>query len=226
MTEIRCSALLFDMDGVLIDSTPAVARVWRNWAIEHGFDPAEVVGRAHGRPSLTTIREYLPNANHLAENREVERREIEDTEGVVFLPGARELLASLPQGRWTIATSCTRALAEVRLRVAGLPIPERLITSNDVTNGKPDPEPFLKAAANLGFAAEDCIVLEDAPAGIRAGKASGARVIAFRTTVPETELHIAGADWIVNSCAEIELVEVVPADSSPGLRLVVHEGIR
>jgi sugar-phosphatase len=225
MTEVRCSALLFDMDGVLIDSTPAVARVWRNWAIEHGFDPAEVVGRAHGRPSLTTIREYLPKANHLTENREVERREIEDTEGVVFLPGARELLASLPEGRWTIATSCTRALAEVRLRVAGLPIPGHLITSSDVINGKPDPEPFLKAAAALGFVAEECIVLEDAPAGIRAGKASGARVIAFRTIVPETELRLAGADWIVNSCAEIELVEVVYADSSHGLRLLLHGGI-
>ncbi len=137
MTKVRCSGLLFDMDGVLIDSTPAVARVWRNWALERGFDPVEVVGRAHGRPSLTTIREYLPKANHLAENREVERREIEDVEGIVLLPGARELLASLPEGRWTIATSCTRALAEVRLRVAGLPVPEHLITSSDVTNGKP-----------------------------------------------------------------------------------------
>src|SRR5450432_3644729 len=105
MISIGCNALLFDMDGVLIDSTPAVARVWRSWALEHGFDPDEVVCRAHGRPSLTTIREYLPNADHLAENREVERREIEDVEGVVFLPGARELLASVPQGRWTIATS-------------------------------------------------------------------------------------------------------------------------
>lgn len=229
MRQIRCSALLFDMDGVLIDSTPAVARVWRNWAIEHGFDPVEVVGRAHGRPSLTTIREYLPSADHFAENREVERREIEDVEGVVFLPGARELLASLPEGRWTIATSCTRVLAEVRLRVAGLPIPGHLITSSDVANGKPHPEPFLKAAASLGFDAQDCIVLEDAPAGIRAGKASGARVIAFRTTVPEEELRLAGADWIVNSCMEIELVTVEPASPhpdpypDPGLILHVHD---
>ena len=229
MRQIRCSALLFDMDGVLIDSTPAVARVWRNWAIEHGFDPVEVVGRAHGRPSLTTIREYLPSADHFAENREVERREIEDVEGVVFLPGARELLASLPEGRWTIATSCTRVLAEVRLRVAGLPIPGHLITSSDVANGKPHPEPFLKAAASLGFDAQDCIVLEDAPAGIRAGKASGARVIAFRTTVPEEELRLAGADWIVNSCMEIELVTVEPASPhpdpypDPGLILHLHD---
>jgi sugar-phosphatase len=225
MTLIRCYALLFDMDGVLIDSTPAVARVWRRWALERGFDPVEVVARAHGRPSLTTIREYLPDADHLAENREVERREIEDVEGVAFLPGARELLASLPQGRWTIATSCTRVLAEVRLRVAGLPIPEHFITSGDVTNGKPHPEPFLKAAASLGFSATGCVVLEDAPAGIRAGKASGARVIALRTTVPEAELHRAGADWIVNNCADVELVENELPGPSTGLSLLLRDGI-
>jgi sugar-phosphatase len=223
MTEICCNALLFDMDGVLIDSTPAVTRVWRKWAIEHGLDPAEVVGRAHGRPSLTTIREYLPDADHIAENREVERREIEDVEGVVFLPGARELLAALPQGRWTIATSCTRTLAEVRLRTAGLPMPRQLITSSDVTNGKPHPEPFLKAAASLGFVATDCVVLEDAPAGIRAGKASGARVIAFRTTVPEAELNEAGADWVVNDCSDVEPVQAEPKDGSCCLKLILHD---
>src|ERR1700758_1843385 len=134
MTQIHCAALLFDMDGVLINSTPAVARVWTRWAIEHGFDPKEVVARAHGRPSLTTVREYLPNADHAAENREVERREIEDLEGVVPLPGAVELLRSLPAERWTIVTSCTRALAKVRIQAAGLPPPKKLITSNDITH--------------------------------------------------------------------------------------------
>src|SRR5437868_7941352 len=119
MTQVQCSALLFDMDGVLIDSTPAVARVWHKWAVERGFNPEGVVSRAHGRPSLTTVREYLPGADHEAENREVERREIEDLEGVVPLPGAVDLLASLPEDRWTIVTSCTRRLAEVRLRAAG-----------------------------------------------------------------------------------------------------------
>ena len=99
MTEIHCAALLFDLDGVLINSTPAVARVWRGWAIEHGFNPDEVVARAHGRPSLTTVREYLPSSDYEAENREVERREIADLEGVVPLPGALDLLASLPADR-------------------------------------------------------------------------------------------------------------------------------
>src|SRR5205814_7556986 len=122
MIQIQCEALLFDMDGVLINSTPAVARVWARWAIERGFNPEEVVARAQGRPSLTTVKEYLPDADHEAENRAVARREIADLEGVVPLPGALELLSSLPDDRWTIVTSCTRALAEVRIRAAGLPL--------------------------------------------------------------------------------------------------------
>ena len=214
MTEIRCSALLFDLDGVLIDSTPAVARVWTRWAVEHGFDPETVVHKAHGRPSRITIRELLPHADVDLENREVERREIEDLDGVVLLPGAGQLVDSLPPDRWTIATSCTRPLAEVRLRAAGLPIPMNMITSSDVKIGKPDPEPFLKAAAKLGFASSDCIVVEDAAAGVRAGKAAGARVIAFLTTMTRRDLEDARADWIVRNCADI----AVSSDSS-GLQL-------
>jgi mannitol-1-/sugar-/sorbitol-6-phosphatase len=200
-----CAALLFDLDGVLINSTPAVARVWRNWAIEHGFNPEEVVANAHGRPSIATVRQYLPDADHDAENREVERREIADLEGVVPLPGALELLGGLPEDRWTIVTSCTRPLAEVRIRAAGLPLPKKLITSNDITNGKPHPEPFIKGAAILGFSPKECVVFEDVPAGVRAGKASGARVIAFTTTVQETALREAGADWVLKNCADIRL---------------------
>jgi len=196
---------LFDLDGVLINSTPAVARVWTEWAIDHGFDPNEVVAKAQGRPSLTTVREYLPNADHDAENRKVEQREIEDLEGVIALPGARELLDSLPQDRWTIVTSCTRPLAEVRIRAAGLPLPRRFVTSNDIKNGKPAPDPFLKGAEVLGFASKDCIVLEDVPAGIRSGKAAGSRVIAFTTTVAASELEKAGVDWVLKDCREISV---------------------
>jgi sugar-phosphatase len=203
MTAITCSALLFDLDGVLIDSTPAVKRVWHRWAVEHGFDAEAVVHMAHGRPSRTTIRELLPNSDIDRENREVERREMEDLDGVVLLPGAGELLNALPSERWTIATSCTRPLAEVRLRAAGLPVPKTMITSSDVKIGKPDPEPYLKAAAKLGFAASDCIVVEDAAAGVRAGKAAGARVIAFLTTMIRRDLEEAGANWIVKNCADI-----------------------
>ena len=204
---IACSAFLFDLDGVLIDSTPAVTRVWHRWAIKHGFDPAEVVHRAHGRPSLTTIREYLPDVDHDFENRIVERHEIEDLEGVVALPGTREFLDRLPMDRWAIVTSGTRPLASVRLHAAGLPIPAHLVTANDISNGKPHPEPYLKGASILGFPPQSCIVVEDAPAGIRSGKAAGARVIAVGTTAKNSELGDAGADWIVDDCRAISLLE-------------------
>jgi len=203
MAQTTCSAILFDLDGVLIDSTPAVTRVWTRWAIAHGFGPLELVRKAHGRPSIETIRDYLPHADHELENREIERNEIEDLQGIVTLPGARELLADLPADRWTIVTSCTHALAEVRLRAAGLPIPKRLVTADDVKKGKPDPEPYLKGAALLEVSARACVVVEDVPAGIRAGKAAGAHVIALRTTVSQTDLQTAGADWVVDNCKSI-----------------------
>jgi len=206
MIRVQCGALLFDLDGVLIDSTPAVARVWRRWAIERGFHPEEVVARAHGRPSLATVREYLPNANHEAENREVERQEIADLEGVVPLPGALDLLASLPAPRWTIVTSCTRRLAEVRIKAAGLPLPVKMITSSDINHGKPHPEPYLKGASLLGFSAAECIVLEDVPAGVRAGKAAGAKVVAFPSTVSSRLLQEAGADWVLRNCADVRFL--------------------
>jgi mannitol-1-/sugar-/sorbitol-6-phosphatase len=205
MTSIRCRGVLFDLDGVLVDSTPAVARVWAGWAHEHGFDPDEVVKKAHGRPSLTTIRELLPHADHAAENREVERREIADVQGVIPLPGAMELLQALPQDRWAIVTSCTRALAGVRIGAAGLPKPKHLVTATDVKQGKPNPEPYLRGAQILGVPASECIVIEDAPAGIRAGRAAGARVLALRTTASDAELQQAGADWIADNCAELFL---------------------
>jgi len=132
--------------------------------------------------------------------------EIEDLAGVVPLPGSRELLQSLPTDRWTIVTSSTRALAEVRLRAAGLSIPKSLVTSSDVTNGKPHPEPYLKAASVLEWSAADCVVVEDVPAGIRAGKAAGARVIAFPTTCEGSDLKAAGADWVLKNCSEISLL--------------------
>jgi mannitol-1-/sugar-/sorbitol-6-phosphatase len=220
MVQVHAAAFLFDLDGVLIDSTPAVSRVWRNWANEHGFDPDEVIQRAHGRPSISTIREYLPNADAEHENRVVEQCEINDVEGVVPLPGAYELLTSLPRDRWAIVTSCTRPLAEVRIRVAGLPLPDVLVTSSDITRGKPDPEPYLKGAAALGFRPADCVVCEDVGPGIRSGKSAGATVLAFRTTVSDSELLETDADYIVNDCTSIRaraehgnglVVSVMPA---------------
>jgi sugar-phosphatase len=163
----------------------------------------EVVQAAHGRPSLSTVKDYLPNADHEVENREVERREIEDLAGVIAWPGALDLLNSLPADRWAIVTSCTRRLAEVRLKAAGLPRPDLFITSSDVVNGKPAPDPYLKGATTLGFDPAECVVVEDVGAGVRSGKAAGCRVIGLRTTVREQELIEAGADWVVDNCADI-----------------------
>jgi sugar-phosphatase len=220
MPSLPCRGVLFDMDGVLVDSTPAVARVWSGWAREHGFDPDEVVKRAHGRPSITTIQELLPLGDHEAEDREVERREIADLEGVIPLPGALQLLLALPSDRWAIVTSCTRELAGVRIAAAGLPNPKHLVTATDVKHGKPDPEPYLKGAQILGVPAGDCIVIEDAPAGVRAGRAAGARVIAVRTTAKDAELSLVGAGWIVDDLSSIR-AELNAADG--GMALIVQQ---
>ena len=217
MLEISCRGLLFDLDGVLVDSTPAVARVWTKWAIAHGFDPEETVRKAHGRPSLATIKELLPNtADHIAENEVVLRGELEDTEGIVPLPGVCEFLQSVPQDCWALVTSCAKPLAHVRLKAAGLPVPQKMITSDDVRRGKPDPEPYAKGAALLGFSPSECLVFEDAPAGIRAGKAAGARVLALPTTEHDNELKAAGADWILPGYSHLSLASL---NGSAGLNL-------
>jgi len=219
MSKIDCQGVLFDLDGVLVDSTPAVARVWTIWARKHGFDPDETVRKAHGRPSIATIRELLPNADHEAENAFVERMEIEDVSDVIPLPGTLELLGSLPANRWTVVTSCTRALALVRLRVAGLPVPEKMVTSTDIVNGKPHPEPYVKGAALLEIPAQDCLVFEDAPAGIRSGKAAQSRVVAFQTTESDELLRRAGADWIVKDASAVSVAE---RDSAPGISILLR----
>jgi mannitol-1-/sugar-/sorbitol-6-phosphatase len=223
MTKIRCLGLLFDLDGVLVDSTPAVARCWTKWSLRHGFEPQEVVRKAHGRPSIATMRELLPalsESEHQAANSEMEKWEIEDLDGVVPLPGALELLQALPVDGWAIVTSCTRPLAEVRIRAAGLPMPQHLVTAADVQKGKPDPEPYVKGAERLGVVSRYCVVMEDAPAGIRAGKASQASVIAVRTTASDAELSAAGADWIVKDLSFVRLNDLV---HSQHLELLLEE---
>jgi len=209
MKPMSCRGMLFDMDGVLVDSTAVVARVWSVWARKHGLDAGAVVKIAHGRPSISTIRDLLPNSDHEAEDREVERQEIEDVEGIVALPGAAELLRAIPANRYAIVTSATRELAEVRLRAAGLAVPANLVTARDVQRGKPNPDPYLMGAKILGVSPAECVVIEDSPSGVRAGKAAGARVVALRTTATDAELQEAGADWVVENCAEL-LVETAP----------------
>lgn len=197
-----CRAILFDLDGVLVDSTPAVARVWGRWATAHDLPPEKVIAHAHGRRSIETIRALAPHIDAEQENRHVEEMEIEDREGVIALPGAARLLSRLPQDRFCIVTSATAALARVRMHVAGLPAPRCVISADDVVQGKPSPEPYLKGAQLLGFAAHDCLVFEDAPAGIVSARAAGMQVIGLPNTYPAEEL--AGA-VTVNSLESVEI---------------------
>ena len=209
MITISCKGLLVDMDGVLVDSTPAVARVWSKWARKHNLDPEHVVRFAHGRTSLTSIRELLPHAEpevHLAENRWMEQGEIAEIADVVALPGAQQLLALVPESQIAVVTSSTRALAEVRLRATNLwRHVHHLVTASDTQRGKPDPEPYLKGAEKLHLDPRSCIVIEDAPFGVRAGKAAGCRVLGVRTTVDDATLMEVEADWIVNDCSSLHV---------------------
>jgi mannitol-1-/sugar-/sorbitol-6-phosphatase len=170
--------------------------------------------KAHGRPSMATIQDLLPKASpeiQQEENEWMEREEIADVVDVVALPGCLDLLSHLSEEQFAVVTSATRALAEVRLDAGGLlNFARHLITSGDITRGKPDPEPYLRGAAALHLPPENCVVIEDAPSGVRSGKAAGSRVIALRTTTPDDELRAAGADWIVNDCSAIHLYKGEP----------------
>lgn len=195
------SAVLFDLDGVLVNSRVPVERQWRRWAAEHSLGGDEVLKVAHGHRTIDTIRQFAPDLDIEAEAAEMERREVEDRNGLVVIPGAKELLSSLPNERWAIATSGGAQLARERLRYCGLPVPAVLISADDVTRGKPDPEPYLKAAERLGFAPETCVVIEDAPYGITAAHAGGMKAIAVIGAYAVEQLR--EADFICRSVEEI-----------------------
>jgi sugar-phosphatase len=179
---IQVKAVLFDLDGTLVDTTVAVERTWRAWAARYGVDPDAVLRVCHGRRTLETILQFAPaGIDPIAETALVEDEMTRDTDGVVPVPGAKALLESIPSDRWAIVTSATRSMAEARLRLVGLPIPTVLITADDVAVGKPNPEGYRRAAQELGNDARETLVLEDAPAGLKAGHAAGAYVIAVAT---------------------------------------------
>jgi len=220
MPSFNCSAVLFDLDGVLVDSTRSVDRQWRKWAQENNLEPDEVVRAAHGRRTIETVRQVAPHLNAEAEMRKIERQEVEDTDGVVVMPGAADLLRSIPDGRWCVVTSGTRLLATGRLRVANLPTPGIMVSADDVTKGKPDPEPYLKGAKLLGTKPEECLVIEDAPAGVRAAHAGKMKVIAITSTFPKAELK--EADALVRSLDQIEVTQDQAADGKAKLLIKVR----
>jgi mannitol-1-/sugar-/sorbitol-6-phosphatase len=203
MPIFSCSAILFDLDGVLVDSTRAVDREWREWARRKGVDGDAVMAIAHGVRTIEVIRRVAPHLDADAEAWEIENEEANDQHGVRGMPGAAALVNSIPEGRWGVVTSGTRLLASARLRFCGLPVPKVLVTADDVEHGKPHPEPYLKGAAKLGFEPQDCLVIEDAPAGIRAARAAGMKVIGLASTYPASKLG--EADAAVAGLAQIQV---------------------
>lgn len=203
--EFRVQAILFDIDGTLVDSTPVVERVWRAFAERRGLDGDEILRVCHGRRAEDTIALFLPEDEREAGTAEVLRLELADLDGVVALPAVADLLAALPAGRWAAVTSGSRELMRTRLAAAGLPVPEVLVAAQDVAVGKPDPEGYLLAAARLGVDPALCLVVEDAPAGLQAGRRAGARTLAVATSHDPASL--ADADAVVADLASC-VVEV------------------
>jgi sugar-phosphatase len=203
------AAVLSDLDGTLVDSEAPVRRAWTAFARRQGLDAGEVVRFAQGRPAAETVRRLAPGAPQEAQR--IADSELLDTDGVTALPGAAALLAA-PLSL-AIVTSCPRPLALARLRAAQLPVPETLICCDDVTHGKPDPECFTLGARRLSVDPADCVVLEDAPAGITAGRAAGMRVIAMRTTHSDDALLAAGATIVIDDPAALTWVHA-SADSA------------
>jgi sugar-phosphatase len=183
-------AILSDLDGVLVDSTASVLRGWRRWASARGVPVDALEQTVHGRPSLEAIADLAPGLDAAVESREVERLQATDSDDVFALPGAAELLAD-PPAPLAVVTSGTLPLIRARMGAAALPIPALLVSAERVSRGKPDPEGYLLAAAELGVRPEDCVVLEDATAGVQAGLAAGARVVAVTTTHAPEELAAA-----------------------------------
>ena len=202
--QLTADALLFDLDGVLVDSTANVERHWRDWATSRGLDADRIVSVVHGRRAIDSIREQAPHLDAEQELATLVEAEMRDTSGILVFDGAADLLGSIPRGRWAIVTSGTHGVASARLHTARLPIPDVLITADRVTRGKPDPEGYLAAAEALGFTAARCIVIEDAPAGVEAALRAGMRCIAITTTHPAAEL--AAATVVVRQLRDIRVV--------------------
>ena len=208
MITLSCDAILFDMDGTLVDSTGCVKAIWGRWAEKHGIELNFILQHSHGRRTIDTLNQIAPHLDVAAEAEALEAEEITIREGMVAVGGALQLLSGLKSHQWAVVTSAGRRLATVRLEYAGLPAPLVLICAEDVLHGKPDPEGYLKAAQRLGVSPSRCVVVEDAPAGILAGRNAGMTVLGLTTTfAPE---HLLGA-VCVPDFTEVEF-SIKPSD--------------
>jgi sugar-phosphatase len=213
---INPKAMLFDMDGVLVSSIASAQRCWRRWGQHYGVPGWENLDIPHGVRARDIAIHFKPDIDPDEGLKLIEDMEVEDTGDIVLLPGAQPLLQSLPAHRWTIVTSATKRLMIARLKAAQLPVPEELISAEMVTNGKPHPEPYERGAELLGFPIAECVVIEDAPSGVKAGKAAGARVLGVVGTHTADELKAVGADWVVQT-----LEDVIARTESSGLVLTL-----
>lgn len=218
MTELECSALLFDLDGVLVDSLAVIERHWRRWATSRGVDVSKVLEVAPGRPTVETIALVAPHLDAEREAAAQAAAEAPDTDGLVPIEGALDLVGSLPRRSWAVITSGIRITAETRLTHAGLPIPEVLVSADDVSRGKPDPEGYLTAARRLGTAPSECVVVEDTPAGLAAAKAAGMRAIGVAFQFEPEDLADADADVVVERLTDLD-VEVRSSAGQPSIIL-------
>jgi sugar-phosphatase len=214
---VHCEGILFDMDGILTSSIGSVERSWTQWAQMRGVDPVHACSTAHGRRAIETVHILRPDLDSEAELKVIDDIEAADDEGVSVLPGVLDFLAALPKGRWTVVTSATERLTRARLAKAGIPVPERLVTGNSVTHGKPHPEPFLAGAALLGFKPEECVVFEDSASGAQAGRAAGCVVVATPFSHPIEALD--AAHYLVPDLTGVS-VETLPGDEGLALRFM------
>ncbi len=200
---IDVQGILFDMDGVLVSSIGSVTRCWRRWAAHYGVPDADSYEVPHGVRAVEIMRRLVPGIDTVEGLRRIEDMELEDVADLKVLPGARELLQALPPTSWAIVTSATRRLLVGRLAAAGLPVPPMLISADMVERGKPDPEPYRRGAELIRALPEDCLVVEDAPSGVRSGVAAGCIVLGVEGTHPREELLAAGARRVVRSLQDV-----------------------
>lgn len=186
---LTCGAVLFDMDGTLVDSTRVVEDAWRWWAKRHALPLSAVLAFSHGRPTNATMERFLPGQDHTDELEEMTRYEEIEVGSILAIPGATEVVHALQNHRWAIVTSAWRKLAEARVVAAGLPLPTVIVPVDEIRNGKPDPEGFLCAAAQLGVPVQECLVFEDTRPGIEAGLNAGMQVVGMLTTMSATDLR-------------------------------------